>query len=97
MRLLAEACRALRKQRRKEGGLRLDVPRQVFDLCHKTGYPKELCLREDPSAWTLFREADILANSQVAQKVTSKYPEQALLCRQEEPRIHALDPRLVNL
>ncbi|ORY96315.1 hypothetical protein BCR43DRAFT_491479 [Syncephalastrum racemosum] len=94
VRLFAEACRALRKQRHKEGGLRLDVPRQIFDLCDKTGYPKEMCLREEPSAWTLFKEADILANCQVAQKITSKYPEQALLCRQEEPRIHALDPSL---
>ncbi|KAG0174293.1 hypothetical protein DFQ30_005067 [Apophysomyces sp. BC1015] len=89
--LLAVCC-VLQSHRINDGGLSLTKPCQHFQL-GENGYPEALTHtnQADSDVSVLLQEPLILANKEVGQKISSRFPDHALLCRQEEPSMTSLE------
>ncbi|KAF7728751.1 hypothetical protein EC973_005589 [Apophysomyces ossiformis] len=89
---LLAVCRLLQVHRTNDGGLVLMNPSQHF-LLGESGYPESLTHTDyaDSDVNVLLQEPLILANKEVGQKICSKFPEHALLCRQEAPKASHLE------
>lgn len=85
---LLDICRALRAHRLADGGIGLPESYQAFELS-ASGYPKAMQRVSCKNA-SLLQELEIVAGEKVGQKISSKYTDQALLCRQEEPKSNEL-------
>lgn len=80
---LLDICRALRTRRTADDGIDPPSSYLKFDISSGTGYPQTMQRMSCKNA-SLLRELEIVAGQKVGQKISSKYPDQALLCRQEE-------------
>ncbi|CEG64521.1 hypothetical protein RMATCC62417_01478 [Rhizopus microsporus] len=65
----------------------------LLDLCPfklgKSGYPEEITRIDEADEDVLMNELLIIANIEVGQKISSRFPDQALLYRQEQPKMSA--------
>ncbi|KAI9474011.1 MAG: hypothetical protein EXX96DRAFT_541659 [Benjaminiella poitrasii] len=88
-----ELCRKLQQKRLKqEGGLVVNQqkPTISFQLA-ESGYPENVELvNQLEETEDLIQELLILANIEVGQKISSRFPDQALLYRQDAPKMSKL-------
>ncbi|KAI7907659.1 uncharacterized protein BX663DRAFT_7164 [Cokeromyces recurvatus] len=89
---LLELCRKLQQRRlNKEGGLVIADKQQTisFQLA-ESGYPTTIKHTKQRKVDILIQELLILANIEVGQKISSRFPDQALLYRQDAPKMSKL-------
>ncbi|KAI9260737.1 hypothetical protein BDA99DRAFT_513059 [Phascolomyces articulosus] len=82
---MLDACKVLQTQRFNRGGSSLATSYQHFEQSDSTGgYPHAISRiqRKDNDPFILLKEVMILAGQEVGQKITSRFPENALLYRQ---------------
>ncbi|KAI8645119.1 hypothetical protein BD408DRAFT_412276 [Parasitella parasitica] len=88
--IILKLCKKLQKNRLdgldEVGPARSSVS---FKLA-ESGYPQEIDRVNQTNDDVLLQELLILANVEVAQKISSRFPDQALLCRQEPPKLSTL-------
>lgn len=86
---LLDLCRKLQRNRiEHEYGLSLAKHYAAFKL-GKSGYPEEIIQIDETDEDVLINELLIIANIEVGQKISSRFPDQALLYRQEQPKMSA--------
>ncbi|CEP06904.1 hypothetical protein [Parasitella parasitica] len=84
--IILKLCKKLQLNRlEKLDGTSLAQSYTVFKLA-ESGYPQEIIRVDQTDNDVLLHELLILANVEVAQKISSRFPDQALLYRQELPR-----------
>jgi protein SSD1 len=81
----------MRQRRYKNGSLSLHSVKLIFELDER-GEPVSVSQFESKEANNMIEEFMLLANISVAQKIASKYIDEALLRKHEEP----LERRLVS-
>ncbi|CDH60623.1 rnb-domain-containing protein [Lichtheimia corymbifera JMRC:FSU:9682] len=84
---LLDICQSLQTRRiQEDGGLCLARSYQKFDIMSDNGYPCQVTRVHEHKHDTnvLLRELMVLAGQQVAQKILSRFSEEALLCHQLE-------------
>lgn len=84
---LLDICQSLQTRRiQEDGGLCLARSYQKFDIMSDNGYPCQVTRVHEHKHDTnvLLRELIVLAGQQVAQKILSRFSEEALLCHQLE-------------
>ncbi|KAI8367390.1 hypothetical protein EDC96DRAFT_506650 [Choanephora cucurbitarum] len=81
-------CRTLQKTRLEEG-MRLTQPVLLFELA-ESGYPKHVHRYDPTDEDVLLQELLIIANMEVGQKISCRFPDQALLYRQDAPKLSKL-------
>ncbi|KAI8876551.1 RNB-domain-containing protein [Backusella circina FSU 941] len=89
---LLHLCQKLQHSRIQKGGsLSLARSNLEFDLS-ASGYPTSIHRADEVNEDTrvLLQEILIIANLEVGQKISSRFPDQALLVRQEEPKVSKL-------
>lgn len=87
--ILLNLCRKLQRNRMEhEHGLSLAKHYVAFKL-GKSGYPEEITRMDEADEDVLMNELLIIANIEVGQKISSRFPDQALLYRQEQPKMSA--------
>ncbi|KAL1921716.1 uncharacterized protein VTP21DRAFT_10358 [Calcarisporiella thermophila] len=84
IRTLNEIAKKLRSDRVQNGAMTLELP-QIEFMFNDAGRPVDITVREQMESERMMEELMLLANSSVAQKISSHLPDQALLCRQPEP------------
>lgn len=87
---LLKICRKLQHNRlQKLGGVSLAQSAVTFQLAN-SGYPSEIDRLNKTDDDLLMQELLIVANMEVAQKICSRFPDQALLYRQDAPKMSEL-------
>ncbi|XP_055976968.1 DIS3-like exonuclease 2 [Sorex fumeus] len=81
----------LRRQRFRDGALRLDQVKLAFTLDHETGLPQGCHIYEYRDSNKLVEEFMLLANMAVARKIHRAFPERALLRRHPPPQTKMLN------
>ncbi|CAG8612066.1 7914_t:CDS:10 [Paraglomus occultum] len=90
IRIFNELSQRLRENRFKRGALTLDSIELTFDI-DEQNYPIGCHVKESKDANRLIEEFMLQANMSVAQKISSAFPEQALLRRHAAPIDRKLD------
>jgi protein SSD1 len=92
---LLKICKKLQHNRlHKLGGISLAQSSIRFQLAN-SGYPAEIDRLNKSDEDLLMQELLIVANTEVAQKICSRFPDQALLYRQDSPKMSQLVSRIV--
>jgi exoribonuclease R len=92
---LLKICKKLQHNRlQKLGGVSLAQSSIAFHLAD-SGYPSEIDRLNKTDDDLLIQELQIVANTEVAQKICSRFPDQALLYRQDAPKISKLVSKFV--
>ncbi|KAK0402994.1 hypothetical protein QR680_016658 [Steinernema hermaphroditum] len=94
--LLYEISKVLKRNRIKNGALRLDGPKMCFDIDDE-GLPRSVLVYERKEANFLVEEFMLLANIEVATKINKKFPKLAFLRRHEAPKELVLEATLKQL
>jgi len=95
IRIFNELSQRLRENRFKRGALTLDSIELTFDI-DEQNYPNGCHVKESKDANRLIEEFMLQANMSVAQKISSAFPEQALLRRHAAPIDRKLDEFAVH-
>ncbi|GAA5806252.1 hypothetical protein HPULCUR_011783 [Helicostylum pulchrum] len=83
-------CQKLQHNRlHKLNGQSLAKSYEIFKIT-ESGYPEEISRINQTDKDVLLQELSIVANIEVAQKISSRFPDQALLYRQDEPKLSKL-------
>ncbi|CAM6054368.1 unnamed protein product [Sphagnum tenellum] len=90
--ILQKVAVNLRRRRVESGALRLDLPKLCFSLDKATGEPQSYQLYEHRHSNKLIEEFMLLANMSVAKKITSAFPNQAVLRRHPPPKENMMEP-----
>nr|CAG4642432.1 EOG090X047D [Evadne anonyx] len=85
--ILQELASRLREKRVREGALRIDLPRLTFNMDWKTRTPIGFRVYELKESNRLIEEFMLLANTRVAQKIYSVFPDIAVLRCHPPPNI----------
>ncbi|OBZ83949.1 hypothetical protein A0J61_08000 [Choanephora cucurbitarum] len=87
---LLSLCRTLQKIRLETlEGMHLTKPVLLFELAD-SGYPKQVHRYDPTDEEVLLQELLIIANMEVGQKISCRFPDQALLYRQDSPKLSKL-------
>lgn len=87
---ILKICQKLQHNRlHKLNGLSLAKSYEIFKIA-ECGYPEEISRVNQTDKDVLLEELLIIANIEVAQKISSRFPDQALLYRQDEPKLSKL-------
>ncbi|KAI8378378.1 hypothetical protein BD560DRAFT_421976 [Blakeslea trispora] len=91
---LLHLCRKLQKIRlEKSEGMHLTKPVLLFELAD-SGYPEQVYRYDQSDEDVLIQELLIIANMEVGRKISCRFPDQALLYRQELPKLSKLSALL---
>lgn len=83
-------CQKLQHNRlHKLNGQSLAKSYEIFKIT-ESGYPEEISRINQTDRDVLLQELLIIANIEVAQRISSRFPDQALLYRQDEPKLSKL-------
>lgn len=92
---ILKICQKLQYNRlHKLNGVSLAKSYEIFKIA-ECGYPEEISRVNQTDKDVLLQELLIVANIEVAQKVSSRFPDQALLYRQDEPKLSKLVKLLI--
>lgn len=94
---LNNVARILRDRRFKNGALRIDQPKLMFQLNPRNGEPEEWTIYELKDAHRMIEEFMLLANMSVAAKIKGHFPDLAFLRCHEPPIEHLLQETQNNL
>ncbi|CAJ0572563.1 unnamed protein product, partial [Mesorhabditis spiculigera] len=88
--MLWDVAQKLRAKRVEKGALRLDQPKLKFALDRETKMPTAVGVYQIRDANRLVEEYMLLANTRVAMKISSTYPNFSVLRRHPEPKAKVL-------
>jgi len=97
VRVLQELASHLREKRFQQGALRIDLPRLAFNMDWKTRTPIGFRVYELKESNRLIEEFMLLANTRVAQKIYSVFPDIAVLRSHPPPNLLKLKQLSENL
>nr|CAG4640770.1 EOG090X047D [Eulimnadia texana] len=95
--LLQDIATCLRAERFKQGALRIDLPRLHFVMDWETRQPLGCRIYELKDSNRLIEELMLLANTRVAMKLYSSFPEVAVLRSHPPPQLRMLQQLSNNL